>query len=66
MRCLGVWKAISDFPESGWVFVLYDDYVIEYGKAVYGQLDIGGTKFELDGALAWCEAPKPNKLIELG
>lgn len=55
---------MKDLPDTGWVFVYFYDG-IEYGKACYGKLDIGGTKFDLEEAMCWTHAPKPNNLTEI-
>lgn len=59
-----IWQPMNDFPDRGWVFVYFYDG-IEYGQAFFGELDIGGTKFNLDEAWCWTPAPKPNNLMEI-
>lgn len=58
-----MWYSMDDYPDSGWVFVYFEDG-IEYGRAFYGKLDIGGMKVDVDDALYWCKAPEPtNKML---
>ncbi len=50
---------MRDFPKTGWVFVYFIDG-IEYGLAERGELNIGGTTFNVRDAKCWTSAPEPS------